>query len=138
VVVGPGDTIAKLAARNYGRVDPGILEIIRRANKGLGNIDLIFEGQKIYLPSVTDTARVLFTVSVASYHSINEATAVFLDLVNKGFSATIYPHMDGQGNTWYRVTLGTFPKQDRADEYAKQLKAKGFIYAKSVKVSVEG
>jgi general secretion pathway protein A len=138
MAVGPGDTVAKLAARHYGRVDSGILDIVRKANSSLGNIDLIYEGQKINLPPITDTARVMFTVSVASYHSINEATAVFLDLVKKGFKATIYPHLDTQGNTWYRVTIGTFREQDKADVYARQLKTQGFLYAKSVKVSVEG
>jgi general secretion pathway protein A len=138
IAVGPGDTVAKLAARHYGRVDSGILAIVRKANSNLGNIDLIYEGQKINLPPITDTARVMFTVSVASYHSINEATAVFLDLVKKGFKATIYPHLDTQGNTWYRVTIGTFKEQDKADVYAQQLKTQGFLYAKFVKVSVEG
>jgi phage tail protein X len=137
VVVGPGDTVAKLAAKHYGRIDSVILDIVRKANSNLGNIDLIYEGQKIYLPSLTDTTRVMFTVSVASYHSINEATAVFLDLVKKGFQATIYPHLDSQGNTWYRITIGTFKTQDKAEESTRQLKDQGFLYAKSVKVSVE-
>ena len=138
MAVGPGDTVAKLAARHYGRVDSVILDMVRKANSNLGNIDLIYEGQKINLPPITDTTRVIFTVSVASYHSINEATAVFLDLVKKGFKATIYPHLDIQGNTWYRVTIGAFREQDKADVYARQLKTQGFLYAKSVKVSVEG
>ncbi|HVN70882.1 MAG TPA: SPOR domain-containing protein, partial [Desulfomonilia bacterium] len=138
VVVGPGDTVAKLAARHYGRVDFAILDIVRKANRKLGNIDLIYEGQKIYLPPMTDVSRILFTVSVASYHSINEATAVFLDLVKKGFQATIYPHLDSKGNVWYRVTIGTFPDQDKADEYTNRLKAEGFLYAKAVRVSMEG
>lgn len=138
VTVGPGDTVARLAARHYGRVDARILDLVGKANREVGNIDLIYEGQKIYLPPMADAARVMFTVSVASYHSVNEATAVFLDLMKKGFQATIYPYMDSQGNTWYRVTIGTFPAQGKADEYARQLKEQGFLYAKSVKVSVEG
>lgn len=138
VTVGSGDTVARLAARHYGRVDAKILDLIGRANRGLNNINLIHEGQRIYLPPLSDTARVTYTVSVASYHSINEATAVFLDLVKKGFQATIYPHLDSQGNTWYRVTIGTFPNKGKADEYAGQLKDQGFLYAKSLKVSVEG
>lgn len=138
IAVGPGDTVAKLAARHYGRVDSVILDIVRKANSNLENIDLIYEGQKINLPTITDTARVMFTVSVASYHSINEATAVFIDLVKKGFKTAIYPHLDTQGNTWYRVTIGTFNEQNKADMYARQLKTQGFLYAKSVKVSVEG
>jgi cell division protein FtsN len=112
--------------------------MVRKANSNLKNIDLVYEGQKITLPPITDTTRVIFTVSVASYHSMNEATAVFLDLVKKGFQATIYPHLDSQGNTWYRVTIGTFKEPDKADVYARQLKTQGFLYAKSIKVSVEG
>ena len=53
MTVGPGDTVAKLAARHYGRVDSGILDIVRKANSNLGNIDLIYEGQKINLPAIT-------------------------------------------------------------------------------------
>lgn len=138
VTVGPHDTIAQLAARQYGRVDPGILNAVRKANPAIGNIDLVFEGQKVFLPGMHDSARVMFTVSVASYHSIHEATAVFVDLVKKGFQATIYPYLDSRGNTWYRITIGTYVNQNEAKSSAQQLKAKGFFYAKPVKVSLEG
>jgi len=138
VVVGPRDTVARIAARHYGRIDANILELVRQANTHLGSIDLIYEGQKIYLPPLAGGPQAMFTVSVATYHSINEATAVFLDLVKKGFKATVYPFLDANGNTWYRVTIGTFPSLDEADAYAGQLKGRGFLYARSVKVSVEG
>ncbi len=138
LTVGKGDTVARLAARHYGRVNTEILDLVGRANRDLGNIDLIYEGQKIYLPPLGNAVRVMFTVSVASYHSINEATAVFLELVKKGFQATIYPYLDSQENTLYRVTIGTFSSLDKADEYARQLKDQGFLYARSLKVSVEG
>jgi general secretion pathway protein A len=138
VVVGPRDTVARIAARHYGRIDANILELVRQANTHLGSIDLIYEGQKIYLPPLAGGPRAMFTVSVATYHSINEATAVFLDLVRKGFKATVYPFLDASGNTWYRVTIGTFPSLDESDAYAGELKGKGFLYARSVKVSVEG
>lgn len=138
VTIGAGDTIAKLAARHYGRVDTDILQAVRKANPSINSIDLVYEGQKVYLPNMKDTARIMFTVSVASYHSIDEATAVFVDLVKQGFQATIYPYLDSQGNTWYRITIGTFANQDDAKKYAQQLKTKGFFYAKPVKVSLEG
>lgn len=138
VTVGRGDTVAKIAARYYGRVDAGILDLVAAANRNLGDINLIYEGQEINLPPLGNSVRVMFTVSVASYHSINEATAVFLDLVKKDYKATIYPYLDSRGSTWYRVTIGTFPNQDMADLYARQLKEQGFLYARSLKVSVEG
>lgn len=137
LIVSVGDTIAELAAGYYGRMDAGILRSIKKANPGLENIDLIYEGQEIFMPAVKTVPRVLYSVSVASYHSINEAKAVFLDLLNKGFEATIYPYMDAQDNTWYRITIGTFSARPDAITYAGQLKEKGFYYAKPVKISME-
>ncbi len=137
VTVNVGDTIAELAAGHYGRVDAGILQSIKEANPGMENIDLIYEGQQILMPDVKSGPRVLYSVSVASYHSVTEAKAVFLDLLNKGFDATIYPYIDGQDNTWYRITVGTFNSKPDAIGYATQLKGKGFFYAKPVKISME-
>jgi cell division septation protein DedD len=34
--------------------------------------------------------------------------------------------------------MGAFANRDEADEYARQLKGQGFLYARSLKVSVEG
>jgi len=137
VTVSVGDTIAELAADYYGRVNAGILQSIREANPDLANIDLIYEGQEIFMPAVQSVPRVLYSVSVASYHSVAEAKAVFLDLLNKGYEATIYPYLDAQGNTWYRITIGTFDSRTDAIGYSGELKDKGFFYAKPVKISME-
>jgi general secretion pathway protein A len=138
VTIDAGETVAQVAARHYGRIDADIINAIRKANPSISNIDLVYKGQKIVLPIIQETTRVMFTVSVASYHSISEATAVFVDLVKKGFQATIYPYPDNQGNLWYRVTIGTFMNQEDAKNHAQLLKTKGFLYAKPVKVSLEG
>lgn len=137
VTVSLGDTIAELAAGYYGRVDAGILRAIRVANSNLENIDLIYEGQQILMPAVKNTPRVLYSVSVASYHSVIEAKAVFSDLLSKGYEATIYPYLDAQENTWYRITIGTFAAKPDAVRYTAQLRDKGFFYAKPVKISME-
>jgi type II secretory pathway predicted ATPase ExeA/phage tail protein X len=137
ITVSVGDTIAELAADYYGRVDAGIIQSIKEANPDLANIDLIYEGQEIFMPEVKTVPRVLYSVSVASYHSVTEAKAVFLDLISKGYEATIYPYMDAQDNTWYRITIGTFNARPDAIGYAGQLKDKGFFYAKPVKISME-
>ena len=89
------------------------------------------------MPAVQSVPRVLYSVSVASYHSVAEAKAVFLDLLNKGYEATIYPYLDEQGNTWYRITIGTFDSRTNAIGYSGELKEKGFFYAKPVKISME-
>jgi type II secretory pathway predicted ATPase ExeA/phage tail protein X len=137
VVVQLGDTVAQLAADYYGRFDGEILRAVKQANPDLRNVDLIYEGQKIFLPQVNIAPQVIYSVSVASYHSMNEAKAVFLDLIGKGYEATIYPYLDDNRNTWYRITIGTFTERQDAIDYAKELLGKGFFYARPVKVSTE-
>ncbi|HOM29806.1 MAG TPA: AAA family ATPase [Deltaproteobacteria bacterium] len=130
VVVGPGDTLAKIAARHYGRVDAGILRLLAQANRDIRDINLVYEGQRIILPPVSSQARELYTVSVAAYRLIDEATPVFLDLVKRGYPATIYAVKDADGKVWYRVSIGTFTSVEEANGYAGRLRAEGFRFAK--------
>ncbi len=133
-----GDTVAKLAADYYGRVDPQILKTIKAANPEISSIDRVHRGQKIFLPKLkAQSQQVLYSVSVASYHSIDEAKAVFSELIGSGYQAVIYPYLDEGQKNWYRVTLGTFSSRQEAIEYARQLQNKGFPYAKPVKISME-
>lgn len=137
VTVVLGDTVAQLAADYYGRFDSEILQAVKQANPDLRNVDLIYEGQQIFLPQVNIAPQVLYSVSVASYHSMKEAKAIFLDLVGKGYQATIYPYLDDNRSTWYRITIGTFTARQDAINYSRELLDKGFFYAKPVKVSTE-
>ena len=88
ISVSVGDTIAELAADYYGRVDSGILQAIKEENPNLTSIDLIYEGQEIFLPDINPAPQVLYSVSVASYHSVGEAKAVFLAAATSACSTT--------------------------------------------------
>jgi len=137
ITVNTGDTVAELAADYYGRVDAGILDTIKDANPDLEDINLIYKGQELLMPYIESVPSVLYSVSVASYHSITEAKAVFIDLLKRGFDATIYPYVDTRENAWYRITIGTFNSRRDAIDYSGDLKDKGFFYAKPVKISME-
>lgn len=141
VTVGNGDTVAQIAADFYGKVDDGILKAVRQANPGISDLDVVHKGQKVTLPSLTESggtaSKVLYSVSVSSYHSIHEAKAVFSDLLSKGYQATIYPYLDEEDKTWYRITIGTFNSRQEAIDYTGKLRGAGFPYAKPVKISME-
>jgi len=137
VTINEGDTVAKVAADYYGRVDEGVLSAVKAANPGIANPDLVHKGQKINLPRLETRSQVLFSVSVVSYRSIDEAKKAFSELIAKGNQATIYPYLDEQQNTLYRVTIGTYTSRQEAIDQAKQLRDKGFTYAKPVKISME-
>jgi type II secretory pathway predicted ATPase ExeA/phage tail protein X len=141
VTVNEGDTVAKLAADFYGKVDDHILKAVKKANPDLTNVDMVHKGEKISLPPLASTGRtasqVLYSVSVSSYHSMYEAKEVFSDLISKGYQTTIYPYLDDTNNTWYRITIGTFNSRNEAINYTRKLRDAGFPYAKPVKISME-
>jgi general secretion pathway protein A len=138
VVVGRGDTMAKIAARHYGRVDAGILKRLAQENKNIKDINIVHEGETIVLPPLSSRPSTLFTVSVAAYRLMDDATPVFLDLVKRGYPATIYPIRDRDGVTWYRVSIGTFSSAENAHGYAERLRKEGFLPARVISVGVEG
>jgi len=137
VTVKAGDTIAVIAADYYGMVNIDILKKIQAANPQIKDMNLIYQGEKIFLPDIVPSKSVVYSVSIASYHSMEEAKAVFKDLVSTGFDATLYPYMSTEGKTWYRITIGTFESEDEAIVFANKLKGKGFLYAKPVKITLE-
>jgi len=137
VVVAPGDTMAKIAARHYGRVDAAILRRLARANPAIRDINVVFEGQTVFLPDMSVSRGELFTVSVSAYQDLEEATRVFLDLVKGGYSAAIYTARDERGDAWYRLVIGTFTSAGKAQEYASKLKTRGFPFARVMALGVE-
>ncbi len=52
VIVQQGHSLGKLAADIYGRVDPGILEHVKKHNPEIENINVIQVGQKIFFPPI--------------------------------------------------------------------------------------
>ncbi|MEA2102593.1 MAG: AAA family ATPase [Thermodesulfobacteriota bacterium] len=137
VLVHKGDTVAALAADYYGRVNAKILERISQVNPQIGDLDLIHENDEIFLPDINAGTSVIYSVSVASYHSMDEARAVFRDLVGQGLEAAIYPYMDAGQERMYRITIGTFLSRQAAIAFSKQLEERGFVYAAPVKISME-
>ncbi|MCB0347737.1 MAG: SPOR domain-containing protein [Bdellovibrionales bacterium] len=71
-----------------------------------------------------------FTVQVASYKSEDEAKAFADDLTKKGLAA-YYVKAELKGQTWYRVSIGSFTGQDEANKHLQKIyqdaKLKGFV-----------
>ncbi len=137
ITVRAGDTIASIAANYYGMVNMAILKKIQTANPQIKDINLIYQDSKIFLPDIVPSKTVIYSVSIASYHSMQEARAVFQDLASAGFDATLYPYISTDGKPWYRITIGTFETEGEAIVFASKLKNKGFLYAKPVKITME-
>ena len=130
-----GDTLAALAIRHYGRIDGEILKSVRDANANVGNLERLAKGQRIFLPNIAKGE--IFSVGIAWYHSEVEASAVTGDLKAAGYDPAVYPLVDPQKRLWFMVALGRFATREEAGKYAQELSGKGFLYAKSIKISME-
>lgn len=70
--------------------------------------------------SVGSATDVEYTVQIASYKNLEEAKSHANDLVKKGFPA--YPvTANVKGQTWYRVSVGSFKSMKDAGQYRSQL-----------------
>ncbi len=71
-----------------------------------------------------------YTVQVASYKSEEEAKSFAEDLTKKGLAA-YYVKAELKGQTWYRVSVGSFAGQDEANKHLQTIyqeaKLKGFV-----------
>lgn len=71
-----------------------------------------------------------YTVQVASYKSEDEAKVFAEDLVKKGFAA-YYVKAALKGQTWFRVSIGSFSGQEEANKHLQKVyseaKLKGFV-----------
>jgi cell division protein FtsN len=83
------------------------------------------------LPTIAaSSAMGKFTVQVASYKTELEAKAFTEDLVKKGLAA-YFIKAELKGQTWYRVSIGSFAGQEEANSHLqkiyKEAKLKGFV-----------
>ncbi|MEN6474441.1 MAG: AAA family ATPase [Syntrophaceae bacterium] len=129
-----GDSLASLTIRHYGRIDGDLLKSVREANADVGNLERLSKGQRIFMPDISKGE--IFSVGIAWYHSEPEAMAVTGDLKAAGYDPAVYPLLDPQKRLWFMVALGRFATREEAGKRAQELNGKGFLYAKTIKISM--
>lgn len=77
-------------------------------------------------PTVPKPAAVEYTVQVAAYKSMQEAEDHSQRLIDKGFPAFPVKTMI-KGQSWYRVSIGSFKTKKQAAKYHKALKKHSFV-----------
>ncbi len=122
---------------HYGRISHEMMQAVANSNPQIDNIELVTEGQSIYLPHLTLDYTERYSVSIASYPVIEEAYKVFVDLGSSGLDVTIYPYRDEAGSSRYRLTVGSFNKRQGAIAASQDLSNRGYLYAKAVKISMQ-
>ncbi|MBW1922167.1 MAG: AAA family ATPase [Deltaproteobacteria bacterium] len=138
VVVKEGDTLTGLAASVYGWVDEGIIEMLKRSNPQIRDINWIDVGQKITFPPIHASKQgVTYTVHIASFKPFANARELFQQLIDQGHEAYIIPVIDPDKGKIYRVTLGSFTERLLAVQFASDVVKRGISdYARAIRLEM--
>jgi len=119
VTVRRGDTLMQLAVDVYGRADTAILELIRRHNPEIVDVNKISVGQELRFPLLSVLHKgSTYTVHIASFDAFESAQSLFQQLRAAGYEAYILPITRNERGKFFRITLGSFSSQIEAEEYA--------------------
>lgn len=105
-----GDTLTSLAEKVYGHAGEEELDLLKRYNPEILNIDKIAIGQRIYFP--------VYTVLVAAYESFEKADGLCRQMKNEGYDAAIISPGDDDEATSFKVTVGAFNNKKDAEDFA--------------------
>ena len=119
VTVRRGDTLIELAIHIYGQADAATLELIKRHNPELLDVNRISVGQELKFPSLSVMHKgSTYTVHIASFEPFESAQNLFQKLRAAGYEAYILPINHKQRGKFFRITLGNFNSRMEAEEYA--------------------
>ncbi len=129
-----GDIVSALALVHYGTINDTIIDIVKRANPEILDLDRIEIGQKINFPTLTienfiiENEDGMFTIHVSTFSVYDHALRLHKQCERKDYSSSISPVKVVGKNNWYRVTVGNFSSRSEAIEYARKTNLDEVLY----------
>jgi phage tail protein X len=127
--VNAGDTLASLILRVYGRVDLTLLDAVKEANPGIGDIDVIVPGLTMSFPSldpatmVRPTRRGTYAVTVltAPTRTAPEVERVRRSLAGKPLALELLPVRLARDLEAVRVVVDGFDDPAEAEAFYRAM-----------------
>ncbi len=127
LVVRNGDSMSQIAARKYGQATYTILDLLKLANPGLTDIDVIAVGQTIRLPELDEGLPILndgaghYALLVFSTPQAHRAESFQRVLRGRGLEAHVLTADAGSQKRMYRVVLAGYRERDDVIAAGRQL-----------------
>jgi phage tail protein X len=121
----PGDIISALATKEYGTLTDTIFDIIKRANPGIEDLNMIYVGDTVILPPLDIESLVMqnddgtFSIHLATFPSDADGLKLQEAFSNNHYKISMRPVKILGNQAWQRVTLGYFPDRASAIEYIR-------------------
>jgi hypothetical protein len=139
LIIREGDTLSKLAFREYGKFDARFLNLIQKYNPEIGDINLLRPGKGLILPlnSLPNQGPV-YTIHIASFQPFERAKNLLLEMTKKGYEGYIIPIDVALKGKAFRVTLGTFKSHGEAKDSAARIRQDNISdYAEVIKLEIK-
>jgi hypothetical protein len=130
VVVAPGEVFSAVIARNYGRAELTLIDVVKSANPDVTSIDVLRPGQRLKLPvyepgklvEKADGGRYRLHL-MTTWENQDQALQKLRSAVAKlGRQVTVVPINMTQHETAYRVLVGDFGDRREAEAFYRDFR----------------
>jgi phage tail protein X len=122
-----GDMVSALGTKEYGTLTNTILDMIKRANPGIKDLDRIYVGDKILIPPIDIDSLIVvedngtLSIHLATFSAESDAQQFKKMLADRNYAPSVYPVNIIGSKPWYRVTLGNHPDRSAAIAFAQNI-----------------
>ena len=133
VRVEEGWTLSSVAQRYFSGINPSLLDVMLEANPEITDIHLIFSGQEIKIPHITEEALLLrgsnnrYQIYLGTFATPQEARRYKDEPALKKKSLKVFSRRVSRQQAWYRVLAGPYRTREEALESIQTLKAKKLL-----------
>ena len=128
-----GWTLSFLAKRHYGAANTTLVDLILEANPQITNPDLIFPGQTIKIPVLTEDSLLqrvsenTFQIYLGTFRTAQEVQPYRNEPALLNRTIKVVKRQVSPRETWYRVTVGDFQGKEEALKSIQILKGKKLL-----------
>ena len=121
--------ISSLALREYGISNNTILDIIKRANPEIKDLNQISTGQKINLPPldigsmIVESSKGVYSIHLITLSTIDGVKNYISKFADDNSRISISPVTIAGSKPWFRITMGDFSSREEAINSAKEIRS---------------
>jgi general secretion pathway protein A len=133
ILVEEGWTLTSIARQYFSGVNHSLLDFMLEANPEITDIHLIFSGQKIRIPHISEETLLLrvsnnrYQIYLGTFATAEEARRYKDEPVLKEKSLKAFSRRVSPRETWYRIIVGPYQTREEALEFIQTLKAKKLL-----------
>ncbi|NWF57721.1 MAG: AAA family ATPase [Syntrophaceae bacterium] len=128
-----GWVLSMVAQKYYSALNLSLLDFFLEANPEITNLDLIYPGQKIKIPNLSEESHLwqvgenTYQVYLGTFRTTQEAQPYKNDPALANKTLKILKRQVSPQETWYRVLAGDFRSREEALKSIQALKAKKLL-----------